>query len=115
MENEKGGGYISQIQFNSGELLDISVNDIVVFVGPNNAGKSQSLKDIYALSSKKVPSVVISDLKIQKSELPISSILSEISAGRNHGTRSSFYNIKVEGNKDIWHIRNTSRKCNRII
>lgn len=56
MTEEKAGGYISQIQFNNGKLLDISENDIVVFVGPNNAGKSQALKDIYALSEKKVPS-----------------------------------------------------------
>lgn len=101
MENEKGGGYISQIQFNSGELLDISENDIVIFVGPNNAGKSQSLKDIYALSSKKVPSVVISDLKIQKSALPISRILSEISDGQNHGSYTS-YNV-LGHNIDIWN------------
>lgn len=49
---EKVGGYISKLQFNTGETLDIKQNDIVVFVGPNNAGKSQSLKDIYTLSSK---------------------------------------------------------------
>lgn len=53
MVTEKAGGYISRLEFNTGESLDIKQNDIVVFVGPNNAGKSQSLKDIYTLSSKK--------------------------------------------------------------
>ena len=50
MVTEKAGGYISRLEFNTGESLDIKQNDIVVFVGPNNAGKSQSLKDIYTLS-----------------------------------------------------------------
>ena len=49
MNHEKAGGYISRITFNNGESLDISRDDIVIFVGPNNAGKSQSLNDIYAV------------------------------------------------------------------
>ena len=52
MNHEKAGGYISRITFNNGESLDISRDDIVIFVGPNNAGKSQSLKDIYTLSKE---------------------------------------------------------------
>ncbi len=40
--------YISEITFNNGEKLSIRDNDIVLFVGPNNAGKSQALNDIYA-------------------------------------------------------------------
>ncbi len=47
MSIEKAGGYISKIVFNNGSDIDLQPNDIVVFVGPNNAGKSQSLKDIY--------------------------------------------------------------------
>ncbi len=39
---------ISMIEFNDGNKIDeIGKNDIVVFVGPNNVGKSQTLKDIY--------------------------------------------------------------------
>ena len=92
MSEEKAGGFISQIQFNNGQGLDISKNDIIVFVGPNNAGKSQALKDIYTLSEKKVPSVVISDIKITKSSTPISSVLSVVSKGNNHGNFIS-YNV----------------------
>lgn len=53
MPNEKAGGHISQLTLNNGDSLEIAKNDIVVFVGPNNAGKSQSLKDIYTLSEQK--------------------------------------------------------------
>lgn len=50
---EKMGGYISKLVFNNGLEISIKENDIVVFVGPNNAGKSQSLKDIYELCDNK--------------------------------------------------------------
>ena len=50
-ENDKRdyNTYISKLIFNDNEELNVNQNDIVVFVGPNNAGKSQSLKDIYEL------------------------------------------------------------------
>lgn len=90
MSNEKAGGYISQLRFNNGQELEIKSDDIVVFVGPNNAGKSQSLKDLYALAETKVPSVVISDITIHKFSSPISTVLSEISIGSNRGAYISY-------------------------
>jgi ABC-type polar amino acid transport system ATPase subunit len=67
-EELKVGGYISELTFNNCEVLQIKNNDIVIFVGPNNAGKSQSLNDIYTLCEAKNPTVVISDIKITKSK-----------------------------------------------
>lgn len=79
MANIKAGGYISQVTFNNGESIEIKQNDIVVLVGPNNAGKSQSLQDIYALSSNgKQPSIVIKNIKIQKSDVPIPEFLEHL-------------------------------------
>ena len=104
MANERAGGYISQITFNNGETLDISENDIVVFVGPNNAGKSQSLKDIYLLSEKKVPSVVISDVIVSKPQHLISAKLSELFSGINQGDHITYsvmgHNFAVWGHTD---------------
>ena len=40
---------INSITFNNDHTEQIGPKDIMVFVGPNNAGKSQALKDIYAL------------------------------------------------------------------
>ena len=106
MANDKAGGYISQIEFNNGEKIDIAENDIVVFVGPNNAGKSQSLKDLYMLAKEKVPSVVISDITIKKADSPISAILSKISSGNNHGGYIS-YNILGHSMDVFSHTDNT--------
>ena len=41
--------YISEITCGDGTQISINANDIIVFVGPNNSGKSQALKDIYTL------------------------------------------------------------------
>lgn len=106
MTNEKAGEYISQLKFNNGETLDISANDIVVFVGPNNAGKSQSLKDIYMLSEKKVPTVVVSEILIKKSAKSLSTVLSEVSQGRNQGQYTT-YNV-LGHNMNIWDNTDTN-------
>ena len=51
---DKVGGFISKIQFNNGETVDVNKNDIVVFVGPNNAGKSQTIFYKGIMPSEKV-------------------------------------------------------------
>ena len=53
MNLETYGGYIAKVIFNNGQSIEINKNDIVIFVGPNNVGKSQALKDLYALCKKK--------------------------------------------------------------
>ena len=67
LENEfQAKGHIVKIKFNTGKKLVVNKNDIVVYVGPNNTGKSQSLSDIYKLSYNKAPTVVGSDIEISK-------------------------------------------------
>ena len=59
--------YISEITCGDGTQIPIKSNDIIVFVGPNNSGKSQALKDIYALYlSINEPHNVVKELKKQK-------------------------------------------------
>ena len=50
---------IESLSFNDGTTLSIGENDIVVFVGPNNVGKSQSLHDIYSLLSSENTGIVV--------------------------------------------------------
>ena len=92
MAGGKAGGYISKIHFNDGTSVDIQQNDIIIFVGPNNAGKSQSLKDIYALSSKKFPTIVVSDITITKYTAQIADLLDSISPKQPQGLYTS-YNV----------------------
>ena len=104
MVTEKAGGYISRLEFNTGESLDVKQNDIVVFVGPNNAGKSQSLKDIYTLSSKKISTIVVSDIEITKSEESLLPLLQSLSSGNDQG---SYTNYSVLGH-DINYWKESS-------
>ena len=78
----KAGGYISEITFNNGQNVSIAKNDIVVFVGPNNAGKSQALRDIYQISNYKISNIVINDVKFQKSDMEIQTILEKVAFKR---------------------------------
>ena len=48
------GGYISKLYLNNNQVVDINKDDIVILVGPNNAGKSRALYDIYQLCEKKM-------------------------------------------------------------
>lgn len=104
MPNEKAGGYISRIKLNNGKSLEILQDDIVIFVGPNNSGKSQSLKDIYALSAENRPTLVISDISITKCDVPISDVLEKISVAENNGSYTS-YNVLGQ-NINIMHHSN---------
>lgn len=71
----KAGGYISEITFNNGQNVPIAKNDIIVFVGPNNVGKSQALRDIFQLSEFPLSNIVINNVKFQKSDIEIQTVL----------------------------------------
>lgn len=55
---------ISRLIFNDETPIDVSQQDIVVFVGPNNMGKSQSLRDIFNSITNDHGSVVIKDVEV---------------------------------------------------
>ncbi len=64
---ERFGGFISEITLNNGVELKLEKSDIIIFVGPNNVGKSHALKDMYSLTEGKNNTLIINDIKIEKS------------------------------------------------
>ena len=56
------GVSIDRLTFNDGTEVALNATDIVVFVGPNNSGKSRSLKDIYGLLYSPHGSIVVRDI-----------------------------------------------------
>lgn len=54
------------ITFSDGTTLDIGDNDIVVFVGPNNAGKSAALRELEGWVAHHNAGNVIHDAKVRK-------------------------------------------------
>ena len=98
--------FVNSIKFNNGETININKNDIVVFVGPNNAGKSQSLKDIYACIKNQHRKVVIKDVDItfQNSENDVAFI--EGCSAKSKDPNSGFIYSGI--NYHIWpyHLEN---------
>ena len=77
--------YISELKFNNGDILPIAENDIVIFVGPNNVGKSQALKDIYKKCANDCPTIVITDVKTVKGKSQLLPFLSSLSSASDDG------------------------------
>ncbi len=69
--------YVQSLTFNDGKTLQVDKNDIVVFVGPNNVGKSQTLKDIQKKAEGDAQTVLLQDASFQMdSSFPIRDWLS---------------------------------------
>ena len=90
MSSKKAGGYISKIHFNDGTDVAIQQNDIVIFVGPNNAGKSQSLKDIYMLAKEKQQTTVVTDITIRKNSTHLKDLLDSIAQKEFHSSSTKY-------------------------
>lgn len=56
---------VKKLYFNDGHSLEVSPKDIVVFVGANNCGKSQSLKDINQAFANPEHNIVIKRIEYQ--------------------------------------------------
>jgi energy-coupling factor transporter ATP-binding protein EcfA2 len=54
------------ITFSDGTTLQIAEDDIVVFVGPNNAGKSAALRELEAWVARSTPGVVVKHASLRK-------------------------------------------------
>ena len=59
---------VSEMTFSDGTLVELNPDDIVVLVGPNNAGKSATLREIESLLGKHAnPCRVITEIRMAKS------------------------------------------------
>lgn len=94
-EKDKFGGYISRLVLNNNTEITINESDIVVFVGPNNVGKSQSLKDIYQLCEGKKTSIVIKDIEIVKRKGDIFKLLDSISTVNDYGSYKGILDLDL--------------------
>ncbi len=59
---------LKEITFSGGSIIELSENEKVILVGPNNSGKSQSLREIVNIcqTGNKSQSLVVKDLKLEK-------------------------------------------------
>lgn len=66
-EVEKPTLSFESVTFSNDDVLNFEEDEIVVFVGPNNAGKSAALRELQQLVSKKVAQNVIKDASLRRS------------------------------------------------
>ena len=64
----KPSASVSKITFSGGQECSFEPNEKVIIVGPNNSGKSQTLREIvnYASEGEKARPVVLTSLEIEK-------------------------------------------------
>lgn len=62
--NEQVKIWIDEIEFNNGRRIELNEDDIVVFVGPNNSGKSVSLNELAGSLKENNKKIIISKLNI---------------------------------------------------
>ncbi len=57
---------IDSLEFNSGDKIDIEENSLTIFIGPNSAGKSTALREIYSSLQNNKTHLLIKSSIIQK-------------------------------------------------
>ena len=58
--------FSSQLNFKNGLTLQLNENDIIVVIGPNNSGKSATLKDILSALRDGSPGIVLENLTVKR-------------------------------------------------
>ena len=81
---------ITNLVFNNGKELPLSSNDIVVFVGSNNSGKSQSLKDIYRAFNHPENNIVVKSIEYKNEG--VESFEQTIKRLASYNKENSYYN-----------------------
>ena len=117
IEPQKPEVYISQLQFNNNQTIEIKKNDIVVFVGPNNVGKSQSLKDIWEIANEKPAGIVVKSLLFPKESTErLLEYLRTNFISRGEGSRTMFYGLNFHVSNELVPYRDSNhlRHCRNV-
>ena len=85
------GGYVDGLVFNDETHIRLQRDDIVVFVGPNNVGKSRALRDIHKLlGGDESDSIIVMEATLEKEELPTGEFLEKNAMKVNNGGNTSY-------------------------
>lgn len=88
--------YISQITLNTGDTISLSPDSILIFVGPNNVGKSQAIRDIYAMVSEPSNGVVVDSELIEKPSVDdVSAFMKQYAVLNARQSKYDGYNFEI--------------------
>ena len=115
MEGNKPKVQITKIRFNDGTEYTFQPSDVVVFVGANNAGKSQILRDINSyFENKETTRIIAKEIELCSSGNPI--YFREHAIERNgsfHFSNTSYNRIDIFENQ--WNNKNYSTFKNFLL
>lgn len=96
--------WISKITFSDQTELSLSKNDVVVFVGPNNSGKSASLKESARLLERSEPGKVVRSIKIEKdgNETALTDLLNQTAVFREDHYRGPNFTLYRSTPFECW-------------
>lgn len=88
--HEKTKAYILKIEFKTYDL-EVAENDIIVFVGSNNVGKSLTLREIYNfISDRKSQLKIINNIKFFYRNINLEDEVKKYSSINEHGTYTGY-------------------------
>lgn len=88
--------YISQITLNTGDVISLNPDSILVFVGPNNAGKRQAIRDIYDMVLDNPQGVVVTSELIDKPYVDdVSAFMEEYAVLDARHSKYNGYNFEI--------------------
>lgn len=104
------GVTINKLTFNEGSQINLAPSDIVVFVGPNNMGKSQCLRDIYNCISNDFGNIVVKGVEVEyhrpQDLKGLVERLSLVSSSGNYFNYSGFQYLIFSANAENFGSRN---------
>lgn len=88
--------YISQITLNTGDRISLNPDSILVFVGLNNVGKSQAIRDIYTMVSEPSKGVVVGSELIEKPNVDdVSTFIKQYAVLNARQSKYDGYNFEI--------------------
>lgn len=103
--------WLSSISFNDGTQVELKRDDVVVFVGPNNAGKSETLRELRtSIQNPAIPRKIITNSKLEidgsVADLNVFlrgiSIVDEIGSAPQTGYRGWNFSVNSGSFDDWW-------------
>lgn len=93
---------VKKLIFNDGTSVEVNNNDIIVFVGPNNSGKSQALKDIFNLIGHESKGVVVTHVEPEKGSVNDLIEILEKNAQKKINEKSTEYSFLGQSISTAW-------------
>lgn len=104
--------YISELTFNNAMSIPIKQDDIVVFVGSNNVGKSQCLRDIWNITKDFPHGIIVNDISVFKdAKSDLKSYMSSIATFKCQDNHNIYQGLNFYVDENLCGLFLQEKKC----